>query len=95
MAVDASIRVYVEDLARHAGEEVTLKGWLNNKRSSGKIHFLQVRDGTGICQCVASIGDIGADSFTAADHMGHIVEVSGTKANVGAYNAIYVQGLTK
>src|SRR5260221_8743950 len=79
MAVDAPIQVYVEALARHVGEEVTLKGWLNNKRSSGKIHFLQVRDGTGICQCVASIGDIGADSFAAADHMGQetSLEVSG------------------
>ena len=42
------------------GKEVTLKGWLD-KRSSGKIHFLQVRDGTGICQCVASLNDLGAE----------------------------------
>jgi hypothetical protein len=40
--------------------------------------------------------DGGVDArASAADHMGHIVEVSGTQANVGAYNAIYVQGLTK
>ena len=35
-----------------AGESVTLKGWLYNKRSSGKLAFLQLRDGTGIVQCV-------------------------------------------
>jgi hypothetical protein len=40
--------------------------------------------------------DGGVDArASAADHMGHIVEVSGTQANVGAYHAIYVQGLTK
>jgi len=40
--------------------------------------------------------DGGVDArASAADHMGHIVEVSGTQANVGAYNAIYVQGLKK
>jgi asparaginyl-tRNA synthetase len=43
-------RVYIEELSHHVGNEVTLKGWLAGKRSSGKIHFLQVRDGTGVCQ---------------------------------------------
>src|SRR5215469_531955 len=62
--------VYIEDLARHLGEEVTLRGWLYNRRSSGKLHFLLVRDGTGICQCVASKADLGEEAFTAADHMG-------------------------
>ena len=42
----------IEDLKNHVGETVTLKGWLYNLRSKGKIHFLQVRDGTGICQAV-------------------------------------------
>jgi len=41
-------RVYIEELSKHVGHEVTLKGWLAGKRSSGKIHFLQVRDGTGV-----------------------------------------------
>ncbi len=44
--------VYVEDVGSHVGEVVTLKGWLYNKRSSGGIHFLLLRDGTGIIQCV-------------------------------------------
>jgi len=61
--------VYIEELSRHVGEEVTLKGWLYNRRSSGKIHFLAVRDGTGLCQCVASRADLGAESFEAADHL--------------------------
>src|SRR5579875_381696 len=61
--------VYIEDLGRHIGEEVTLKGWLYNRRSSGKVHFLLVRDGTGICQCVASHADIGPAAFAEADHL--------------------------
>ena len=43
---------YIGHLRHHVGEEVTLKGWLYNKRSSGKVAFLVVRDGTGLCQCV-------------------------------------------
>src|ERR1700756_1935090 len=62
--------VRIEDLGRHVGETVTLHGWLYNKRSSGKLHFLLVRDGTGICQCVASKADLGDEAFLAADHMG-------------------------
>jgi asparaginyl-tRNA synthetase len=45
-------QVYVNQLSRHVGEEVTLKGWLYNLRSSGKILFPQLRDGTGVVQCV-------------------------------------------
>lgn len=46
-------RAWVGSLEEHVGEEVTLRGWLYNKRSSGKIAFLQLRDGTGTVQCVA------------------------------------------
>jgi asparaginyl-tRNA synthetase len=45
-------QVYVKDLSRHVGEEVTLRGWLYNTRSSGKLMFPQLRDGTGLVQCV-------------------------------------------
>ena len=71
--------VYIEDLGGHLGEEVTLKGWLYNRRSSGKVHFLLIRDGTGVCQCVASIDDLGAEAFAAADHLGQetSLEVTG------------------
>ncbi|HEX8775077.1 MAG TPA: asparagine--tRNA ligase [Pyrinomonadaceae bacterium] len=44
--------IYINQLSRHVGEEVTLRGWLYNLRSSGKILFPQLRDGTGIVQCV-------------------------------------------
>ena len=70
--------IYIEDLGRHVGEEVTLKGWLYNKRSSGKVHFLLLRDGTGVCQCIASLADLGADAFAAADHMGQETSLEAT-----------------
>ena len=72
--------VYIEDLGKHIGEEVTLRGWLYNRRSSGKVHFLLMRDGTGICQCVASLADLGAEAFAQADHLGQetSLEITGT-----------------
>jgi asparaginyl-tRNA synthetase len=45
-------QTYINQLSGHVGEEVTLKGWLYNLRSSGKLLFPQLRDGTGIVQCV-------------------------------------------
>ncbi|HHY76123.1 MAG TPA: asparagine--tRNA ligase [Firmicutes bacterium] len=49
------------------GKLVRIRGWLYNKRSSGKILFLIVRDGTGIIQCVASKGDVGEEMFKNLD----------------------------
>lgn len=42
--------VYIEDIGQHNGQEVEIRGWVYNKRSSGKVRFLLVRDGTGIIQ---------------------------------------------
>lgn len=47
-------RVYVEELARYLGQEVWLEGWLYHKRSSGRVRFVLVRDGTGIVQGVVT-----------------------------------------
>jgi asparaginyl-tRNA synthetase len=62
-------RVTVDRLHQHVGEEVSLKGWVYNLRSSGKIHFLLVRDGTGIVQCVASKADVGEETFELVDRL--------------------------
>ena len=64
------VPVYIEDIATHEGQEVTLRGWLHKRRSSGKIHFLTVRDGTGFVQAVMSKSAVGDDIFTKADHLG-------------------------
>jgi asparaginyl-tRNA synthetase len=63
------MHVYIEDIGRHEGEEVTIKGWLHNRRSSGKIHFLTVRDGSGFIQGVMSKAAVGDELFKAADHL--------------------------
>ncbi|HVP66336.1 MAG TPA: asparagine--tRNA ligase [Anaeromyxobacteraceae bacterium] len=61
--------VYVADIARSDGQEVTLHGWLHNRRSSGKLHFLQVRDGTGTIQCIVFKGNVSPEAFHEADHL--------------------------
>jgi asparaginyl-tRNA synthetase len=45
-------QTYIKDVANHVGEEVTIKGWLYNQRSSGKLIFPQIRDGSGVIQGV-------------------------------------------
>ena len=60
---------YIEEIARFEGQSVTLRGWLHNRRSSGKIHFLQVRDGSGFIQCVMSKQAVGEEMFKQADHL--------------------------
>jgi len=61
--------VHVADIARHDGKEVTLHGWLQGRRSSGKLHFLQLRDGTGTIQCVVFKGNVTPETFSEADHL--------------------------
>ncbi len=62
------ITATVERIAQHVGVEVSLQGWLAAKRSSGKIHFLQVRDGTGTIQCVMVRNQVPEEAFEAAGH---------------------------
>jgi len=59
--------VYIKDLSKHVGEEVTLRGWLYNKRSSGKLKFLIMRDGTGYLQCVVFKGNVSEEIFDSAE----------------------------
>jgi asparaginyl-tRNA synthetase len=66
---NASAPTAIAHLAEHVGETVTLQGWLYNKRSSKKLHFLEVRDGSGIVQCVVFNGNVSPEVFAAADHM--------------------------
>ncbi|MFO0613370.1 MAG: asparagine--tRNA ligase [Polyangiaceae bacterium] len=61
--------VTTQELDRHVGATVRLRGWLYNRRSSGKVHFIELRDGFGIVQCVMAKNDVDAETFTAADHI--------------------------
>src|SRR5260221_9828004 len=63
------MHVYIEDIGKHEGEEVAIKGWLHNRRSSGRIHFLILRDGSGFIQAVMSKAAVGEDVFRSADHL--------------------------
>jgi len=56
--------VDIRRLRDHVGEEVTLRAWVTNRRSKGKIAFLVLRDGTGVCQTVASVKDVDEATFS-------------------------------
>jgi asparaginyl-tRNA synthetase len=58
-------RVLIRDLPSLDGQAVTLSGWMCGRRRGGKILFLQIRDGTGTCQCVVDASS--ADAFAAGD----------------------------
>jgi len=49
--------VYIEDIGAHKDQDVEIRGWVYSKRSSGKVRFLLVRDGTGILQTTVFSGD--------------------------------------
>jgi asparaginyl-tRNA synthetase len=52
-----------ESLPGLVGQKVEVRGWLYNRRSSGKLHFLEVRDGTSIVQAVAFAPELPAELF--------------------------------
>ena len=76
----AYIQDIARDIPRHEGQAVTLKGWLHNRRSSGKIHFLTMRDGTGFIQCIMTKQASGEEAFKRADHLAQesAIVVNGT-----------------
>ena len=62
-------RLYISDVSKHADQEVKIHGWLYNKRSSGKLWFLQVRDGSGIIQAVVFKGDVSEEIFQRCEEV--------------------------
>jgi asparaginyl-tRNA synthetase len=56
----------IDRLSQYAGQQVGITGWLYNSRSSGKIAFLIVRDGTGTCQCVVEKSSVDEGAFERA-----------------------------
>jgi asparaginyl-tRNA synthetase len=63
------MHTYINKIGASEGQTVTIKGWLHNRRSSGKIHFLVVRDGTGFLQVVMGKRDVDEATFQKADHL--------------------------
>ncbi len=81
----------ISSLSEHTGREVTIAGWLYNSRASGKIQFLIIRDGTGLCQCIIESGNIPDELFEELKHLGQesSLTVTGTvraeQRSVGGY----------
>src|ERR1041385_2705347 len=69
-ALASEKQIYINQLSQHVGSEVILKGWLYNMRSSGKILFPQLRDGTGIVQCVVLKNAISPELWEALKGLG-------------------------
>ncbi len=61
--------IRISDVSKYDGQKVKLQGWLYNKRGSGKIHFLQLRDGSGIIQCVAVKAEISEEDFEKGNQL--------------------------
>lgn len=60
------MKAMIRDVEKHVGEEITIGCWLANKRSSGKIAFLQLRDGSGFMQGVVVKETVGEELFKTA-----------------------------
>src|SRR5690625_5558821 len=64
------LKTTISKVQKYEGQEVTIGCWLHNRRSSGKIAFLQLRDGTGFMQGVVSKNDVSEETFELAKSMG-------------------------
>jgi asparaginyl-tRNA synthetase len=84
----------IDNLSEFEGKEVTLAGWLYQSRSSGKIQFLIIRDGTGLCQCVVEKGNVPDELFEKLKRLGQesSLTVTGTvradERSVGGYELV-------
>jgi asparaginyl-tRNA synthetase len=63
--VDAPV-ILVSQIAEYVGQEVTLRGWVYNRTDKGRLQFIQLRDGTGIIQCVAFKKEMTPEQFEIA-----------------------------
>jgi asparaginyl-tRNA synthetase len=72
--------VRIKELPQHIGEKVTINGWLYNKRTSGKLQFPIIRDGSGYLQCVVFKKEVSEETWKAADEVGQesSVRITGT-----------------
>lgn len=61
--------VSIEQISQFEDKDITIKGWIRNRRSSGKLSFLMVRDGTGDLQAILSKGEVGDDQFSLCNQL--------------------------
>ncbi len=62
--------MYIKDLSQFEGQEVTLQGWVANRRESKGLVFLVLRDGTGMSQCIVDLNKVGETVFENARRLG-------------------------
>src|ERR1700710_2172818 len=67
--------VRIKELKEHVGERVLVNGWLYNKRSSGKLQFPIIRDGSGYLQCVVFKKEVTEETWKAAEDAGQEASV--------------------
>jgi asparaginyl-tRNA synthetase len=58
--------ISISAIANHVGEEVTVRGWIYDRTDKGKLQFIQLRDGTGVVQCVAFKKEMAEEEFDVA-----------------------------
>jgi len=87
--------IAISHIGEFVGKDVLIRGWLYNKRSSGKLHFLEVRDGSGICQAVIFKGDVSEEVFAKGDKIPQesSIEVVGTVREHGKLKGTYELGV--
>ncbi len=71
-------KMQIAQLKDNVGQNVTLSGWLYNNRPSGKVQFLILRDGTGLCQCVLEKANTDEKLFDQIKRLGRESSLSVT-----------------
>ncbi len=61
--------ITIRDMAQYEGQQVTLRGWVYNRTDKGKLQFIQLRDGTGVAQCVAFKKELDPAQFEVAGRL--------------------------
>ena len=74
-----TLHTFINCLHQYVDQTVVLTGWVYNLRSSGKVRFILLRDGTGICQCVLSYNENTKDLFNQFEqiHQENTIQISG------------------
>lgn len=90
--------MHTKQLEKYVGQEVTLKGWVANKRESKTVVFINLRDGRGLCQCIIGAEEIGEELFATAKSLGQESSIAVTgmvvtdERQIGGYE-LHVSGL--
>ena len=88
------MRSYISDLPKLVGQKIELKGWVYNTRSSGKVKFLELRDGTGIVPCIFFRGECEEAALTTFEELTQetSVKVTGTVRKHPKHEGVYEIG---